>query len=1277
MQICIRYVLIFLSLCINAQAVTITSTTTGGSWEDASAWVGGVVPNELHDVVINGTVSVTSSNSSCNNLTINQGKVLQNGGSLGWVTLHVNGSLVNNGSIRNNPNGYNFCIESWKDFQNNGEVDIQYLYLPAKNIQNISQAAGKFFNADVRASDASGYGYTSGSLKAASDLTFKKSLQLTGYITGIGAVRTPIDMSGYNLTIAGEGELYNTTVKNTGSITTLENARLRSSSFEGNTSIKGTGRVNDAGVTFLNNLVVADTLQNGGSLGWLAVHIEGSLTNNGVIKNNWAGNSLQVEVWGNVHNNGAWTNSETFLPAKNIQYISQSEGKYFDCEIHRSDASGYGYTTGNLIASSALTFNKAVHLDGYVINSGSQWGTFDFANNNMNLHGDAVLYNAVIKNVNYFTTLDNAYIYNCSFEGNTSIKGRGRIDNSSVSFTGTLIIVDTLQNGGSLGWLTPIVYGDVINYGVVKNNWQGNSLCLDVRGSIYNYGYWNIWQTLIRTEGVDRYISGTFNTSFYMYKSGTPAAGDIYVDGSLTNENELIFKDGIQLIVPPGASLINRGGIKENGTVINNGTFTSTHNLQWNDPLNSGLYAGIELIDRKSLEKVTVEYYSNTIHPQMSSSTGQWWRITPTGETGSYKLSIKYDPGLLNGMDPGQVEVFLSPDSGLSWIKISTPLNITRDLENNLIIVGTNDYPLTSGFGDIILSTGGTIPVPDIASAIGGRSQIRVGPPNRYTVSYWNNGDTPTDMFCYHLQTNSGIHIKSIITKETGTDETVEIPIDSLNYDGNKDEAILFVQPLAPDEVRSFDVILTADPDIIGKQREVITFTAVALWVGGAILEEYISNTMVEGCYEMWRPVQNDQALTDASVNCLKNSMKKAVTVENGAKGVAKKAAEEIIKKTGRVTVWPVMLAKDIFECMGNAVKGMKDYVNGNFDKQDKELTKVTSWDPNAKEGPEGYSDMGYLASSAPMLYTIFFENKKEATAPAYQITIYDTLDQNVYDVSTLQFLEKSHDMGTAVRQGNILKWEFTGIELVPNVNPPEGEGWVKFIVHPKSNLPTGTVLQNKADIKFDSNPWLATNVYTNTLDFEPPVTTPASLTRLPSAHEVEFAWIGNDGNGSGVGSTTVYMSINDGPYTVAASTGANSVTIPISGEDGYKYKFYALSKDNAGNSEKEPAEYMEILTDVKTDYGVAAPLKFALRQNYPNPFNPVTTVCYELPEKGNVKLMIYNLLGEVVSILVDEEKSAGYYDVVWNASDCSSGVYFCKISYNGKTFVNKMMLLK
>jgi len=91
-------------------------------------------------------------------------------------------------------------------------------------------------------------------------------------------------------------------------------------------------------------------------------------------------------------------------------------------------------------------------------------------------------------------------------------------------------------------------------------------------------------------------------------------------------------------------------------------------------------------------------------------------------------------------------------------------------------------------------------------------------------------------------------------------------------------------------------------------------------------------------------------------------------------------------------------------------------------------------------------------------------------------------------------------------------------------------------------------------------------------------------------------------------------------------------------------------------------------------------PEVFALAQNYPNPFNPETTIRFALPEKSQVKLEIYNIRGQKVITLVNEEKTAGTYYVKWNGkdlkgSDVSSGIYLYRMTYGNSIQVRKMVL--
>jgi len=91
----------------------------------------------------------------------------------------------------------------------------------------------------------------------------------------------------------------------------------------------------------------------------------------------------------------------------------------------------------------------------------------------------------------------------------------------------------------------------------------------------------------------------------------------------------------------------------------------------------------------------------------------------------------------------------------------------------------------------------------------------------------------------------------------------------------------------------------------------------------------------------------------------------------------------------------------------------------------------------------------------------------------------------------------------------------------------------------------------------------------------------------------------------------------------------------------------------------------------------------FVLYSNHPNPFNPRTTISYAIPQKSKIEISIYNIKGQKVKTLVNEEKERGIWKEVWNGKDdnnktVSSGVYLYKLNVDGKTrAVKKCLMLK
>jgi len=88
-------------------------------------------------------------------------------------------------------------------------------------------------------------------------------------------------------------------------------------------------------------------------------------------------------------------------------------------------------------------------------------------------------------------------------------------------------------------------------------------------------------------------------------------------------------------------------------------------------------------------------------------------------------------------------------------------------------------------------------------------------------------------------------------------------------------------------------------------------------------------------------------------------------------------------------------------------------------------------------------------------------------------------------------------------------------------------------------------------------------------------------------------------------------------------------------------------------------------------------PKEFSLSQNYPNPFNPSTKISFNIPKSGNVRLSVYNVLGQEVSVLVNERLNAGIYEYKFNAANLTSGLYFYKLESEGQVQIKKMMLIK
>ena len=147
---------------------------------------------------------------------------------------------------------------------------------------------------------------------------------------------------------------------------------------------------------------------------------------------------------------------------------------------------------------------------------------------------------------------------------------------------------------------------------------------------------------------------------------------------------------------------------------------------------------------------------------------------------------------------------------------------------------------------------------------------------------------------------------------------------------------------------------------------------------------------------------------------------------------------------------------------------------------------------------------------------------------------------------------------------------------------------------------------------------------------------------------------------GGGIPSFAFYLAEDIGPIKIVND---QSWVIPSV----YNYNFN-YAKING-------IEYGHVV--LASDVNPRLPTKFFLSQNYPNPFNPITTIEFQIAEFGFVSLKVYDVLGREVANLVNEEKSAGNYEINWNAQNLPSGVYFYKLQIGSFIEIKKMVLLK
>ncbi len=319
-------------------------------------------------------------------------------------------------------------------------------------------------------------------------------------------------------------------------------------------------------------------------------------------------------------------------------------------------------------------------------------------------------------------------------------------------------------------------------------------------------------------------------------------------------------------------------------------------------------------------------------------------------------------------------------------------------------------------------------------------------------------------------------------------------------------------------------------------------------------------------------------------------------------------------------------------------------------------------------------SNSTWTSSINNILVAGYLRHSNNQSLPCWLKLTFDVAPNYKFNLSSFSFNKIRSSSGAQ-------NWEMTVNSIVAGSGTVPAGPWTATgtltPANPISDL-TGTVTIYLNLTGQTGNGWFAIDYFTlsgSVVEITAPVTL-ASFNSIVTGRNVSIKWttteeINNAGfeieraevnsdnsvfgriafiNGKGTVNTQTYYSYEDRNL----STG--------------KYKYRLKQIDFNGNY-----EYYNLNNEVV----IGVPQKFNLSQNYPNPFNPVTKINFDLPKDAKVELTVFDMPGREIATLINEQKTAGYYTVEFNASQFTSGIYFYRLVSGDFSMVKKMVVLK
>jgi hypothetical protein len=311
-------------------------------------------------------------------------------------------------------------------------------------------------------------------------------------------------------------------------------------------------------------------------------------------------------------------------------------------------------------------------------------------------------------------------------------------------------------------------------------------------------------------------------------------------------------------------------------------------------------------------------------------------------------------------------------------------------------------------------------------------------------------------------------------------------------------------------------------------------------------------------------------------------------------------------------------------------------------------------------------------------------------------------LDPNIYEFTstddTVSVGEEIHYKYVYVH-GGVVNWE-SGDDKILTITQEDYDNGFASVLRTFNDLTTSTVTNAPCTIKFVT--YMDSAINANTGQPFASIDNVVLAGANPPLHWPDAGWPDSDSN-------LVYFMYDDGTHgdeTAGDMYWTRDITFPIYSALDIEYKHgadWGETGTTGGNDNENSVgtnhhimldphtvsatvidsfgvmgthELQDVVLGIK-DISSNVPDNYSISQNYPNPFNPSTMIRFSIKETGIVSLKVYNVLGQLVNTLVNEQKSAGTYEYNFDASHLSSGIYFYTIKAGNFTATKKMILMK